>query len=49
MKKKRWRVKTHACVKFREHPGQYGLGPTLTVCVKCGRVKNWCDVFPVGR
>lgn len=47
MKKKRWKVKTHACVEFR--PDVFPMKPTLYSCVKCGRIKNWRDVFPVGR
>lgn len=48
MKRKRWKVSTHACTRFKDTPGPYGL-TTLTSCVQCGRIQNWRDVYPVGR
>lgn len=51
MKKKRWRVKTHYCAQFREDPSPYGLYRNqflVKSCVKCGRIQNWRDVYPVG-
>jgi len=51
MKRKRWRVKTHYCARFGEfHHTCDQCGPlVIRHCLKCGRIKNWRDIYPLSH